>query len=498
MPTIDAQTATPQNKVNVSQGRLQTWKHPNRFDDWGTLQQSLIPAPHSKTNEQQTNLENVEQIVQVNANLIWNTRKHTEQIWPENEKISEKFNRDVLMTDRKNYWIIKNNNQIEKGLFTELPKHVQDQIQTPYSPSFGEIEYDGKMINYVEITEEVISYKGPDTPYRVLMHEYFHMYYQRNWKAASGTGWESPLYTDFLSPRQSRLEIMTALQKALEHPNEKKQHLEAAAWWYQKYKTENPREYQDIQVRDQLEGTARYFETLGCAYGYLGIQAPKTEIYNWVLNDYKKGYQAYLSTYTAIPGKESYEIHSRASLLLDISQEHPNWKQEVAEATLPLDILLEKYTPSPQKPSPELKQLLKTSYNNKVKPGMKKLLGALHEKASIFLVTNAPVIIPTNLIGVFRANEFKNLSFFPYLDSYISSNKGNIHLKGGSYIWGTLDETFLNPAYDKIIPLPKNVIFDEENTTLQATSETIELNMKYDSKHIGKDGKTYYIVDINK
>ncbi|MHB0801923.1 hypothetical protein PVK73_20385 [Bacillus thuringiensis] len=442
------------------------------------------------------NLENVEQYVQNTAKLIWNTWEHIDQIWPGTGKNFGKFNRDVLMTDMNHCWIVKTNKQIEQKPMKEMPQHIQDQLQT--GNLFGEIDYDGKMINYLTVTEGLLNYKsGPDFGYRMLTHEFFHMYQGENWKVLDGMGWESPLYSNFLSPRQARLEIIKALQQALEYPNEKRKHLEAAAWWYQKYTTENPKEYKSILGRDQVEGTALYFDTIGNAYGHLGMQTPKKEIHNWMINKYKQTYQRSLLEYRAMPDDESYDIQSRASLLLDILQEHPNWKQEVAEAKIPLDILLKHYSPVQQQPSPELKQLLETSYNDKIKPGMEKLIDSLHKKDSIFLVTNG-TIFPTYLIGMFRTNEFKNLTFVPYLDSYISSNQGNIHLKGGSYILGSLDEPFLNPDLTKIIPLPKNIIVDKENDTLQAISETIELNVKYDAKYVGKDGKTYYVVDVNK
>ncbi|MEC2075316.1 hypothetical protein [Metabacillus fastidiosus] len=446
--------------------------------------------------KKQPQFENVDQFVQYNAELLWDTWEHTDQVWPGSEKYFEKLNRDIFLTDMENCWIVKKDRKIEKKSIKELPQDIQKDIKN--IPPFGEINYDGKMMHYVKFADSDMHHKGKDVNrlHRVLMHETFHGY-QGEWKRPEGTGFESPSYNELLSARQCRLEMIKALQQALEHPKEKQQHLEAAAWWYQKYKKEHPREYKDIQLRDQKEGTAKYFDTHVSAYGDLGINAPQKEINNWMIDYYKESYKGYLTEYMLHPGDEVYFLHSRASLLLDILQDKPHWKQDVEKGKLPLDLLLDSYKPVPQQPSPELKQIIETLYNDKVKPGMEQLLDGLNKQDSVYLVTNQ-FFIPSYTIGLFRTNEFKTFDFAPFIDGTLSSDKGKIQLKGGSYISGVLDDSVLDPDFNTAIPLPKDIVINEENTTLQVDSERMKLDIKYDKKYIGKDGKTYFVVDMLK
>lgn len=454
-----------------------------------------IASAQTETKKKKQKFENVDQYVQYNAKMIWNTWEHTEQMWPGTGKNFGKYNRDVVMTDMKNCWIIGKNNQLEKKTFEEMPQNIQDAFKN--DRGWGEIDYNGKIINYLRLEESMLSHKDHDRAFRALTHEFFHTYQGENWKLAEGTGWEPPLYNELLLSRQSRLEMIKALQQALENPNERQQHMEAAAWWYQKYKKEHPREHWDIQVGDQGEGTANYFENVASAYGHLGIDTPQKEVHNWMINYYKKDYKDYLTKYMLSPRDESYFLHSRASLLLDIQQDNLNWKQDVEKGNLPLDLLLDSYKPAPQQPSPELKQLIETLHNDKVKPGMDKLLDGLNKQDSVYLVTNQP-FIPSYTIGSFRTNEFKTFNFSPFINGSISSGKGKVQLKGGSYILGLLDDSVLPSGFNSVIPLPKDIVINEENATLQAHSEIMKLDIKYDKKYIGKDGKTYFVVDMLK
>ena len=446
--------------------------------------------------KKQSQFENVDQFVQYNAELLWNTWEHTGQVWPGSEKFFEKSNRDIFLTYMDNCWIVKKDQKIEKKSIKELPQDIQEVIKN--IPPFGEINYDGKMMHYLKFTDSDMQDKGKSANrlHRALIHETFH-FYQAEWKKPEGTGWENPLYEELLSARQCRLEMIKALQQALEHPKEQQQHLEAAAWWYQKYKKEHPREHWDIQPRDQSEGTAKYFDTRVSAYGHLGIDTPQKEINNWMIDYYKETYKEYLTRYKMHPSDEAYVLHSRASLLLDMLQDKPHWKQDVEKGKLPLDILLDSYKPVPQQPSPELKKIIETLYNDKVKPGMEQLLDGLNKQDSVYLVTNK-FFIPSFTIGIFRTDEFKTLNFAPNMDGSLTSDKGEIQLKDGSYISGILDDSVLDPDLNTAIPLPKDIVANEENKTLQVDSEKMKLDIKYDKKYIGKDGKIYFVVDMLK
>lgn len=452
-----------------------------------------------KENEKkQPQFKNEDQFVQFNAELLWATWEHTDKAWPGSEKYFEKLNRDIFLTDMENIWIVTKDKKIEKKSIKELPQDIQETIKNNPS-SFGEIDYDGKTMIYMQFAKRDMQIKGKDINrlHRVLIHETFHGYQGEKWVSPEGTGWEMPSYDELLSSRQSRLEIIKALQQALEHPKETKQHLEAAAWWYDKYKKEHPREYLDIQPRDQTEGTAKYFDTRVSAYGDLGIHAPEKEINNWMIDYYKETYKGYLSEYMMNPGDESYFLQARASLLLEMLQDKPDWKQDVEKGKVPLDLLLDSYKPVPQQPSPELKEQVEDLYNNKVKPGMEQLLGDLNKQDSAFLVTNE-FFMPSYTVGLFRSDKLEMLNFAPRIDGTISSDKGKIQLKDGSYILGVVDDSVLAPDMNTAISLPKDVVINEENKTLQVDSEKMKLDIKYDKKYIGKDGKTYFVVDMLK
>ena len=92
------------------------------------------------------------------------------------------------------------------------------------------------------------------------VHEEFHNY-QGTWKI-NDVNKEELLQegVENFEARQERLEILNCLNKAVLDPDKETQYLEAAKWWFNKYKTDNEKEYNMTKNVDTLEGTARYFD----------------------------------------------------------------------------------------------------------------------------------------------------------------------------------------------------------------------------------------------
>lgn len=453
----------------------------------------FIPEVSAATEQDTKKFSNLDEYVRHTAGLIWKTWDEADKLWPESD---EEFQKQVLIIDnaKENSWMIGANHTIDAKPVKELSQEIQDMIQKSMPGAFyQDVEFAGKKISLLIAYENQHQNQQANYLYRVITHETFHGY-QGTWKKIEGMRPDLPLYPGGDVTRLQRLELIHALQKALEKPEEEQKYLQAAAWWYQQYTQEN-----NTRSVDLMEGTANYFERLAAAHASLGIGITSDKINQWMIKDAQKRFIDLFSSANYNFNKtavEPYEIDSRAGLLLD---RHNNitWKKDAENAILPIETLLKDYQSVPQSPTPEIKKMIDGIMTEQVTPGMEALLQGLNSTETKYLIINERTDI-TRTSSEFRVNEYPNLRFTPSIDLTYQSEKGSMQLKNGQSMFGTLNEEFFNPNGPPatLYPLSKDAIIDEQNATIKVNSDTMQVDMKYAQKKIGKDGKEYYFINV--
>jgi hypothetical protein len=190
------------------------------------------------------------------------------------------------------------------------------------------------------------SVAGTLVPYvfALATHEAFHAYVQSSaaWSQASITSAvRAARYPVETTPRLYRYLTFKTLFDAYQNPVWQDDQLAVAAGWYQRWKEEFPDEAKETQWTDLVEGTAQYAMIMATARAAVGFEASEAQWRAAVLEVVKANGtqpQSFIS-----PDNESYPLGTVAGLIAD--QTHPNWKLEVQQGTVPLEVLLQAVTP---------------------------------------------------------------------------------------------------------------------------------------------------------
>ena len=142
-----------------------------------------------------------------------------------------------------------------------------------------------------------------------------------------------------------------------EDPDKETQYLEAAKWWFNKYKMDNEKEYNMIKSIDILEGTARYFDMAVNVRSIKGMDISEDEVFKVYQNMVREDYTFSSDRFFGLPDEESYDIGGLCGIILE-KQNNKEWKKESENGTPPLEILLNNYKQTPQEPSPEVKKII--------------------------------------------------------------------------------------------------------------------------------------------
>ena len=217
--------------------------------------------------EKEWSVMNMDKYILRTAQQIWNTWSSMDKIWPGVD--FSKYNVLYVSIDGEKAWLINPNNEIIKFSGKDLPDKFK---ATGEEMSFTSSEetLNGKPTIKVEVKPKMFEEPYSVSEFKSLptgtnlfpftVHEEFHNY-QGTWKI-NDVNKEGLLQegVENFEARQERLEILNCLNKAVLDPDKETQYLEAAKWWFNKYKTDNEKEYNMTKNVDTLESTARYFD----------------------------------------------------------------------------------------------------------------------------------------------------------------------------------------------------------------------------------------------
>lgn len=298
------------------------------------------------------------------AQQVWKTWPYAEKIWPGAD--FSKFNLLITETKGRYSWLISYNKKIVKFNSKDLPKSYKVQgIKNLFTDSNHKlnniptikVEIDSEMFQKNYDKAEFESLKTGTLLFPFTTHEEFHRY-QNAWKPGE-TDQEKlfKLGENNFKARTQRLEIINALNNAIINQDKEKEYLQAAKWWFEEYKKDNPQEYKLVKTFDILEGSARYFDMAMNIRSIFGMDLKKEDAFNLYKEMIIKDYKLSSDRYYGLPDEESYDIGGLSGVLLE-AKENSNWKSEVEKGKTPLEILLKDYKKVPQKNSDEVLKLI--------------------------------------------------------------------------------------------------------------------------------------------
>ncbi len=180
-----------------------------------------------------------------------------------------------------------------------------------------------------------IDMENEDEPFQLAVHEFFHDQGQKNEVDPAGLrGTDYPIQPE---PRIFRAMLKQRLYEALQESSREKRtdSLKKAAYWYQKWKSEYPEEFNSST--DGYEGTATYVEYMAVAIADKGCDAPIDIILSTASQELIKS-EADTPTTLMLDG-EGYEIGAAASLLLRANSQI-DWFSQISLGMPPTEILL--------------------------------------------------------------------------------------------------------------------------------------------------------------
>lgn len=314
--------------------------------------------------EKEWSVMNMDKYILRTAQQIWNTWSSMDKIWPGVD--FSKYNVLYVSIDGENAWLINPNNEIIKFSGKDLPDKFK---ATGEEMSFTSSEetLNGKPTIKVEVKPKMFEEPYSVSEFKSLptgtnlfpftVHEEFHNY-QGTWKI-NDVNKEGLLQegVENFEARQERLEILNCLNKAVLDPDKETQYLEAAKWWFNKYKTDNEKEYNMTKNVDTLEGTARYFDMAVNIRSIKGMDISEDEAFKVYQNMVREDYTFSSDRFFGLPDEESYDIGGLCGIILE-KQNNQEWKKEAENGTPPLEILLKNYKQTPQESSPEVKKII--------------------------------------------------------------------------------------------------------------------------------------------
>lgn len=314
--------------------------------------------------EKEWSVMNMDKYILRTAQQIWSTWSSVDKIWPGVD--FSKYNVLYVSTDGENAWLINPKNEITKFSGKDLPDKFKATGEEMSFTSSEEtlngkptikVEVNPKMFEEPYSVSEFKSLPTGTNLFPFTVHEEFH-HYQNTWKI-NDINQEELLQEGIenFEARQERLEILNCLNKAVLDPDKETQYLEAAKWWFNKYKMDNEKEYNMIKSIDILEGTARYFDMAVNVRSIKGMDISEDEVFKVYQNMVREDYTFSSDRFFGLPDEESYDIGGLCGIILE-KQNNKEWKKESENGTPPLEILLNNYKQTPQEPSPEVKKII--------------------------------------------------------------------------------------------------------------------------------------------
>ena len=183
-----------------------------------------------------------------------------------------------------------------------------------------------------------------DRFFRFIVHEAFHRLGQKLWTHPKYSNSHTQ-YPISKVPRLYRRMMYERLKEYYFSPDHKSlDNLKKSAYWFQKWKSEFPREF--FNITDNREGSARYMDLISLAVAEEGCQITESQLYDKTIKLMKADDQ-----FTFFQGSsrelrsESYALGALALATIRFITKDSAWYEQIKQGRSPLEILFEKITP---------------------------------------------------------------------------------------------------------------------------------------------------------
>lgn len=367
-----------------------------------------------------------------------------------------------------------------KGI-NKLQATEYENIDYPQANGYSNLDYQGNKSIAMSFDDESLKDldKSANTLHVTASHELVHFYYQGK---SEVSGSRTQPYPVEKTPRQYRYMVMKNLEDAYKNPENKEKALGQAKYWYEKWKTEFPNEYNDIKATDIAEGTAKYTEYLS---EIVNDKISKEDIKKAVLKLIDIDNE-FLSA-----DAESYEMGALSALLLD--EQNPDWKNKFYESNTTLEeLLLKDVKAVEEKMNPEIEKKINEnieSFNVEVEKNLENITKAYGD-----------VNIPYLKINKTESNaSFGSEGVFKYKNHEVASKY--------SATFGVIDKTIkinrlssieeFDDTNDYVI-VPLTMEHSVKNGVLTVKSNELEVNGVEVKTEKDSEGRTIYSVKVDK
>lgn len=268
-----------------------------------------------------------------------NVSKCTERIWP------------GLSWKGYSFLSVKNSRDLQVAYDVDTDKTYRISLKDLDDPRGARQLYDffesnGK--NWVSVNESFVQYlTGPQALFSLGAHESFHHIGQKNWAFKAGAGGRGTDLPVRWEARYYRAKLYSHLREAFLKPATLNESLGKAAFWFNKWKSEFPKEA--LSTTDGYEGTAKYADQISEGLAILGCDASEIQLAQLARKAVATSeiFEDFIKDERSLGAdNEGYPIGGIASFLLRWQFPVAGWEKRVSlTADTPLEILLEKVVP---------------------------------------------------------------------------------------------------------------------------------------------------------
>jgi hypothetical protein len=265
--------------------------------------------------------------------------------------------------------------------------------------------------------------------------ELFHSWQQRGRQPTQMRGTEYPLA---VTPRLYRAMLYDDVVGAYHDPNQRRQRLGNAAYWYSKWQKEYPEEAKRAVTTDAAEGAAGYFDAVSAAMAQGADRKNRKDVREHVA--YQPLDQGMDPRRLTVDG-EAAPLGALAGLILD--EEKKPWQKQVADgAQTPIALLLQGVAPVAEQPSDDLRQAIQddlAKQNSDLIPRFNPLVRAFNNNGDALLLVPLEAATGDLETGGYYTTKNVPYAMLARLTGTFEFPSGRLRAKEASVLTGTID-----------------------------------------------------------
>ncbi|MDN3352320.1 hypothetical protein [Actinomadura sp. DC4] len=272
--------------------------------------------------------------------------------------------------------------------------------------------------------------------YGAATDELFHSWQQRGRPSTQMRGTEYPLA---VTPRLYRAMLYDDVVVAYHDPNQRRQRLGNAAYWYGKWSKEYPDEAKRAVATDGAEGASGYFDAISAAMAQGADRKNRADIREHVA--YQPLDQGGMDPRHLTVDGEAAPLGALAGLILD-EEKKPWQKQMVQGGQTPVGLLLQGVPPTAEQPSDELRQAIQDALakqNSDLIPRFNPLVRAYNDNGDKLLLIPLEAATGDLETGGYYTTKNVPYAMLARLTGTFEFPSGRLQAKEASVLTGTID-----------------------------------------------------------